>query len=119
MRIPLLCAALVLATAACDRRDDPDVDPANTGTLSSPGDRTTTTPDAATDPYPASADPSMPPATGTSPTGTDPTGTSPTGTDPTAPASQCVENDPNCVDPMRDPARDPTTTPPPAQQPTQ
>jgi len=112
MRIPLLCAVLVLATAACDRRED-TVEPAGTDAMSAPADRTATTPEAAGDPYPAAADPSMPPAEGTNPTGT-----TPTGTDPAMPVT-CAENDPNCVDTVPDPAREPATTPTPTQPPTQ
>lgn len=104
MRVPLICAVLVLAAAGCDRHNDPEAIPDNTP---APTDRTATTPEAAGDPYPASASPSMPPADGTGPAGT-----RPLDGDPAMPATPCAENDPDCVDPVPDPAREPTTTPP-------
>lgn len=109
MRIPLLCVALILSTAACDRRADPEMDPADRGTTSAPGERTATTPEAANDPYPASTEPSMPPATGGMPD------------DPAATQRPCASNDPNCVDPSTTPATDPVTDPatPPPVQPTE
>src|SRR5690606_9029257 len=85
MRIPLLCAVLVLACAACDRREEqPAVDPASTGTVA-PAD--TTVPADTTTPDPTMTDPSMPPPA-----------------DPNAPATPCAENDPNCVPTTTDPA---------------
>ncbi len=106
MRIPLLCVALMLSAAACDRRADPEVDPADRGTTSAPGERTATTPEAANDPYPASSGPSMPPANG---------GMS---DDPSATQRPCASNDPNCVQAAANQATDPSTdpaTPPPVQ----
>lgn len=104
MRIPLICAVLVLAAAGCDRRNDPDAVPDN---MPAPSDRTVTTPESASDPYPASANPSMPPAQDTRPTGTQPLEG-----DPAMPATPCAANDPDCVDTVPDPAREATTTPP-------
>lgn len=99
MRIPLLCAAIVLAAAACDPRYD-DADRTDTGTTPAPVDGTTpatTTPEPVTTPPP------------TDPTLERPGQGVPPGTVP------CAENDPNCVDPGRDPTSDPATTPPPTE----
>ena len=55
MRTILMAGVLLLATAACDRRDDPEVDPASTGVSSPAGDVVDSTAD------PAATPPTMPP----------------------------------------------------------
>ena len=55
MRPILIAGVLLLATAACDRRDDPEVDPASTGVSSLAGDMVDSTAD------PAATPPTMPP----------------------------------------------------------
>lgn len=97
MRMTARCVAglLVLGMAACgDRRADPEVDPASTGSSSPPGERVLTTPEAAAEPDQAGAQPSMPAASG-------------------APESGCDAGDGNC--PGRD--ADATAAPPPATEP--
>ena len=97
MRMTARCVAglLVLGMAACgDRRADPEVDPASTGSSSPPGERVLTTPEAAAEPDQAGAQPSMPAASG-------------------APAPGCEGGDGNC--PGRD--ADTSTSPPPATEP--
>ena len=55
MRTILMAGVLLLATAGCDRREDPEVDPANTGVGSPAGDVV------ATPAAPAATPPTMPP----------------------------------------------------------
>ena len=62
MRTLLVASMLVLATAACDRRNDPDVDPARTGSSSPPGAVVDATPAPAAT-TPATTPTTVPPTT--------------------------------------------------------
>lgn len=94
MRIVLFIGVLLLAGAGCDRRHDPDVDRASTGSSTPPGEQVDTTPD----PAPATTPPTLPPPTATDPDCEDRAGTE--GCPPTG--DQRVPTEPQ-----------PTQTPPP------
>ncbi|AKC87130.1 hypothetical protein [Pseudoxanthomonas suwonensis] len=96
MRAILLTAVLLLATAGCDRRADPNVDPASTGSSTPPGELIDTTPD----PAPATTPPVLPP---------------PTTTNPDCEGRAGTEGCPPTDDPRVPIEPQPTQTPPPPQ----